>query len=144
MNRFGHVGFTLLLLSPFMSKLGTQFVLFSALFAVLPDIDIVLKVKHREYTHNVTFGAISTLIVFVIFKSVGIDGMLSLSAFVAVSIHIIADSLTMQKFPPFYPFSKKRVAFRIFRSNNAAVNILSFTLGLLAFIYFASGDGYGM
>lgn len=47
MNRFGHVGFTLLLLSPFMSKLGTQFVLFSALFAVLPDIDIVLKVKHR-------------------------------------------------------------------------------------------------
>lgn len=144
MNRFGHVGFTLLLLSPFMSKLGTQFVLFSALFAVLPDIDIVLKVKHREYTHNVTFGAISTLIVFVIFKSVGIDGMLSLSAFVAVSIHIIANYLTMQKFPPFYPFSKKRVAFRIFRSNNAAVNILSFTLGSLAFIYFASGDGYGV
>jgi len=142
MNRLGHVGLTLLLLSPFMSKLGVQFVLFSAAFAILPDIDIVLRIKHREYTHNITFGVIATIAAFFFFRAVGIREIMALSAFVAVIIHIAADAFTMQKFPPLFPFSRKRVAFKVFRSDNAAVNASSFVLGSLAFVYFASGGGY--
>ncbi len=141
MNRPGHVGVVLLTLSPFIHKLGIQFVVFAAIFTVLPDVDIVLRVKHREYTHNITFGALLTLAAFFVFRQVGIPEILSLSVFVAVVIHIIVDAFTMQKFPPFYPFSKKRVAFKVFRSDNPAINAGSFILGSLAFVYFAGG-GY--
>ncbi len=141
MNRAGHVGAVLLTLSPFINKLGVQFVVFAAFFTVLPDIDIVLRVKHREYTHNITFGVLLTLTAFFLFRYAGIPEFLSLSVFVAVIIHIIVDAFTVQKFPPFYPFSKRRVAFKLFRSDNPAINAGSFILGSLAFVYFAGG-GY--
>ncbi|WP_230972450.1 metal-dependent hydrolase [Archaeoglobus neptunius] len=142
MNRPGHIGATLLLLSPFIPRIGTEFVVLAAAFSLLPDIDILLRVKHREYTHNITFGVIMTLTAFFAFKHTKIPPLLSLAIFTAVIIHILVDALTMQKFPPFYPFSKKRVAFRVFRSDNPAVNGASFVLGSLAFVYFAGG-GYG-
>jgi inner membrane protein len=142
MNRLGHIGFTLLVLSPFMSRLGIHFVLFAAAFAILPDIDILLRVKHREYTHNITFAVVATIAAFFLFRMARVKEILALSAFVAVVIHIVADSFTMQKFPPFFPFSKKRVAFRVFKSNNPVINASSFILGSLSFVYFASGGGY--
>ena len=141
MNRAGHVGAVLLALSPFIHKLGIQFVVFAAIFTVLPDIDIILRVKHREYTHNITFGALLTLAAFFVFRQVGIPEILSLSVFVAVVIHIIVDAFTMQKFPPFYPFSRRRIAFKVFRGDNPAINAGYFILGALAFVYFAGG-GY--
>ncbi len=142
MNRLGHIGFTLLVLSPFISKLGIHFILFAAIFAVLPDIDILLRMKHREYTHNITFAVLVTIVAFFLFRAMRVEELLALSAFVAIIIHIFADSFTMQKFPPFFPFSKKRVAFRVFKSNNPLINASSFILGFLSFVYFASGGGY--
>lgn len=139
MNRAGHFGFALLLLSPFISKLGLEFVLMTAIFSMLPDIDMVLRIKHREYTHNFTFAAISTAIFFFTFRMLKIPELLSLSVFLAVSIHILVDMLTMQKFPPLYPFSKKRVALRVFRSDNGLVNGGVFILGTMEFVYFAGG-----
>jgi len=142
MNRLGHIGFTFLVLSPFISKLGIHFILFAAIFAVLPDIDILLRMKHREYTHNITFAVLVTIVAFFFFRAMRVEELLALSAFAAVLIHIFADSFTMQKFPPFFPFSKKRVAFRVFKSNNPLINASSFILGFLSFVYFASGGGY--
>ena len=139
MNRPGHVGSTLLILSPLIPELGVEFVALAAVFSMLPDVDMVLKVKHREYTHNFTFAAIMTLLFFFIFRYLDISGILALSVFAAVSIHIAVDALTMQKFPPFFPFYRKRVALRLFRSDNSAVNLGAFITGSVAFVYFAGG-----
>lgn len=139
MNRPGHVGATLLILSPFIPKLGVEFVALAAVFSMLPDVDLVLKIRHREYTHNFTFAAIATLLFFFLFRYAGIPEILALTVFAAVSIHIAVDALTMQKFPPFFPFSRKRVAFKVFRSDNSAVNAGAFILGSIAFVYYAGG-----
>jgi inner membrane protein len=139
MNRFGHLGSTLLILSPFTQKLGVEFVVLAAIFSMLPDVDLVLRIKHREYTHNFTFAAIATLLFFFLFRALKIPEIFSLAAFAAVTIHIVVDAFTMQRFPPFYPFSRKRVAFKVFRSDNVAINAFSFILGSLAFVYFAGG-----
>ena len=139
MNRPGHVGATLLILSPFIPRLGVEIVALAAIFSMLPDVDLVLKVKHREYTHNFTFAAIMTVLFFFLFRYWDIPEMLALSVFAAVSIHIAVDACTMQKFPPLFPFSRKRVALRLFRSDNSVVNAGVFILGSIAFVYFGGG-----
>lgn len=139
MNRPGHVGVTMLALSPFIPKLGVEFVAMAALFSMLPDIDIILRIRHREYTHNFTFATLATLLFFFMFRYAHLPEILSLAVFVSITIHILVDSLTMQKFPPFFPFSKKRIAFRVFRSNKGLVNGSAFILGALCFVYFAGG-----
>ncbi len=133
MNRLGHIGFALLVLSPIAKIAGADFVVLAAILGLLPDIDIVLRVKHREYTHNFTLAAVAALLIFPLSLTA------SLAAFVGVSLHIAADLLTKQKFPPFFPFSRKRYALGIFRSDNAVVNATLFILGALAFIRFAGG-----
>ncbi len=131
MNRFGHVGFTMLTLSPLTRYLGVDFVILATVFALLPDIDILLRLKHREYTHNLTFAALSAFVAFVISGA-----RLALAALAGITTHIIADLLTIQKFAPLYPISRKRVAFKLFRSDNPIANSISFILGFLSLVYF--------
>ncbi len=131
MNRFGHVGFTMLTLSPLTRYVGVDFVILATVFSLLPDIDILLRLRHREYTHNLTFAALSAFVAFVV------SGVrLALAALAGITTHILADLLTMQKFAPLYPFSRRRVALKLFRSDNSVVNTMSFILGFLSFMYF--------
>jgi inner membrane protein len=139
MQRLGHLGFTLLLLSPFTSATGKEFIIFSAFFTLAPDIDIVLRVKHREYTHNLTFGVFLTALVSFILHESGFSWWIGFSAFTGVLMHILADLLTVQRFPPFFPFSRRKYALGLFKSDNAVVNASIFVLGVFSFIYFVFG-----
>jgi inner membrane protein len=140
MNRPGHLGFALLILSPLMKFTDVNFVVITTLFSLTPDVDMILKIRHRAYTHNVTFGALlalaSALITVFVLKAPTKGFEYALAAFTGVAIHIIADLLTIQKFAPLYPFSNKKMSLRLLRSNNAVVNASLFVLGVFSFIFF--------
>ncbi len=141
MNRFGHIGSTLILLSPFVKELGTKFLIVATLFSLTPDIDLALHLKHRYYTHNVTFAALMGIMSYFIFTKIGLSPLLSLAAFVGVCIHVFVDMLTMYKFPPLYPFYRKKVGFKLFRSDDQFINNTTFVVGVLFAAYFLSKWG---
>ncbi|MEM0022745.1 MAG: metal-dependent hydrolase [Archaeoglobaceae archaeon] len=134
MNRLGHLGFSLLLLSPLLKFFPISYVLFAIALAMLPDIDLVLRVEHRKYTHNVTFALLIAVLSYVLLASF----LLSILAFLSVLLHVIADLMTKQKFAPLYPFSRKKYALKLFRSDNKSVNYIVFLLGLISFMHFSN------
>ena len=140
MNRPGHLGFALLILSPLMQFTGLEFVIVTAFFSLTPDVDLILNIRHRAYTHNITFGAIlaliSALMVLFVLEVPTKSFEYAIAAFTGVAIHITADLFTIQKFAPLYPFSGKKVALKLFRSNSVPVNTTLFMLGVFSFIFF--------
>ncbi|MEM0202988.1 MAG: metal-dependent hydrolase [Archaeoglobaceae archaeon] len=134
MNRLGHLGFSLLVFSPLLKFFPISYVLFVIALAMLPDIDLVLRVEHRKYTHNVTFAFLTAVLSYVLLASF----LLATLAFLSVSLHILSDLMTKQKFAPLYPFSQKKFALKLFRSDNKPVNYVVFFLGLLSFVHFSN------
>lgn len=133
MNRIGHIGVTLLAFSPLIWRFDVSAMLFVIFLTIAPDVDLLFKVEHRKYTHNITFAFLVSMLVFFTLKST----ILSLLVFLSVMLHIAVDLLTVKKFAPFYPFSQKRYAFGLFKSNNTAINYFSFIIGLFLFLYFS-------
>lgn len=136
MNRPGHIGFALFLFSPLIGKFELSYVLLAVALTVAPDIDLLLRIEHRKYTHNVTFAFLVAILVFILLKSF----WLSLLVLLSIFAHLIADLMTLQKFAPLYPFSKKKYALKLFRSDNAAVNTAVLLLGITSFAYFSNLD----
>lgn len=134
MNRLGHFGFSLLVLSPLLQIFSLSYVLFAVALAMLPDIDLVLRIEHRKYTHNVAFASSMAILFYALFAS----SLLAILAFLSVLLHILADLMTKQKFAPLYPFSKKKFALKLFRSDNKPINYTVFLLGLVSFAHFSS------
>ncbi|RLI77702.1 hypothetical protein DRP05_09390 [Archaeoglobales archaeon] len=136
MQKIGHIGFAMLVLAPFYGCLTLPQILLTSAISTLPDLDIKLRVKHRQYTHNVTAAVILGVFVATIFYYNGLSLFKGfLIGFTGIILHIIADLPTFQKFPPLYPFNKKMVAFRLFRSNNKTVNMLLFLVGVCVLTY---------
>ncbi|RLI73209.1 hypothetical protein DRO97_07890 [Archaeoglobales archaeon] len=139
MQKIGHFGFSILVLSLFLNYFTLAQILLIAAISILPDIDIKLRVKHRKYTHNITAALIPGLTMALIFYYHSLNPFKGfLIGFVGIVLHISADLLTFQKFPPLFPFSQKLVAFKIFRSNNKIINSLFFILGVVALTYFTT------
>lgn len=136
MNRPGHIGLALLFLSPFIAKFELNNVLIAVALTVSPDIDLLLRIEHRKYTHNVTFAILISILVFMFLKNF----WLSFLVFLSILIHILSDLLTIQKFAPLYPFSKKKYALKLFKSNNTAINTAVILLGMASFAYFSNLD----
>lgn len=136
MNRPGHIGLALLLFSPLLTNFDLNFVLIAVALTIAPDIDLILRIEHRKYTHNITFASIVAILVFMVTKSSWLAFLVLLSIFA----HIVADLLTVQKFAPLYPFSKKKYALKLFKSNNTAVNTAVLLLGIASFAYFSNLD----
>ncbi|MEM4472406.1 MAG: metal-dependent hydrolase [Archaeoglobaceae archaeon] len=134
MNRFGHLGFSLLIFSPLLSLFSFTEISIAVIFSLLPDIDLILKVEHRRYTHNITFALIMALIFFLFLN----DILVSAFIFAGIFSHILADLFTKKKFAPFYPLSNKKFALGLFRSDNLAVNYSLLFLGLFSFAYFSN------
>ncbi len=74
MYRRGHMGLTLLILSPFMKSFtdlfgdiysSVTFIVLSTLFSVLPDIDFKTGIKHKGAPHSITLS----ILFFIIFCS---------------------------------------------------------------------------
>ncbi|MFN3383882.1 MAG: metal-dependent hydrolase [Archaeoglobaceae archaeon] len=134
MNRLGHLGFSLLFLSPLLNFTPFSDFLVVITAAMLPDIDLVLRIEHRKYTHNIAFASIVAILFHVLLAA----PMLSILVFLSVLLHVFADLMTKQKFAPLYPFSKKKFAFKLFRSDNKPVNYTFFLLGLISFAHFSN------
>lgn len=136
MNRIGHFGFSLLFISPLFRVLPYSDVFIAIALTMLPDVDLVLRIEHRKYTHNITFASIVAILFYAIFKS----PLLCLLTFSSVLLHIAADLMTKQKFAPLYPIYKKKFALKLFNSNNKPVNYTFFLLGLLSFSHFSNPE----
>lgn len=99
-----------------------------------------LMSEHRTFSHTLVFAVICgifmgffTLKVFNDF-SVGFFG-----AFLGVLSHIIGDLMTYKPFSPLYPFYRRKISFKLFKSSNPAVNTGFLILGLLALFIIRGG-----
>ncbi|MEM0215912.1 MAG: metal-dependent hydrolase [Archaeoglobaceae archaeon] len=136
MNRPGHIGLALLILSPLLAKFDLNSILIAVALTISPDIDLLLRLEHRKYTHNITFASLVAIGVFMFSRNFWLAFLVLLS----IIAHIIADLLTVQKFAPLYPFSKKKYALKLFKSNNTAINTAALLLGIASFAYFSNLD----
>ena len=92
-----------------------SFVIITLAAALIPDADTQFSgigrrkifrplqwiVKHRGFIHSFTFLALITIL-FVLFFPV-----LAFGFFVGYSLHLFADSFTIEGIQPFYPMTKK-------------------------------------
>jgi len=68
-----------------------------SLFAVLPDIDFLIGVKHRTWTHTIWFSAVSLFLLPFSWK-------LALAGWIALMSHLIGDMMTHSGVKLFYPY----------------------------------------
>ena len=146
MHREGHAGLSFVLFSPFLllfkilsaetSYLVMTGILIAGLSS-LPDLDLEWEIKHRGITHTVVFGMVlGILFAFLFGYSWPLIGwFIGFSAgFGSTASHLIGDSLTYMPFQPFYPFSKKKVSYGLFKASNQNVNFGLLIIGLVLFV----------
>jgi len=148
----GHAGVSFLLFSPlmlFFKSIGADMtyvfvtcVLMVALSS-LPDIDMELRkeygieINHRGKTHTflagILFGIAFSALIGVAYGILG-NLMGFIAGFGGTASHLLGDAFTYEPFEPFYPFSKKKIALRKFKSSNRLVNNTMLGLGIFSFI----------
>ena len=95
--------------------------------STLPDVDLLIGIPHRTFTHSLVFTSIVCFIILLVNKEIGvIFGMSILS-------HLAADSTTKMGVPLFYPFNKKYYGFRRFKTGSSE----DYIIGVLAVSYIA-------
>lgn len=138
------MGFSLLILSLFMLTFGLVSLgwivtcLFIVVLSSLPDIDMRGHpvVRHRSpLTHSLLAGAVFGAVLAVVTYWVGYGWLRGfLVGFGSTALHLLGDVFTYTPIKPFWPFSRRRVALRLFRSSNLFVNKGMAAFGGLAFI----------
>ena len=115
MNREGHAGFSLILMSIFlylMDLWNREWLTILALaigFSMLPDLDIRFEIPHRKYTHTVVFAFVSGFAIGFIFDYSGMNFWTGFTgAFAGSLMHIAGDLLTHMPFAPLSPFCDKK------------------------------------
>jgi len=142
-DRRGHAGLALVVASLIAQALGLSlqeglfFILLSATFSVLPDIDLRLELKHRRYTHNVLAALLASALIGAATGQAGLGFPIGFATcLLGYLCHILGDLLTYMSFPPLWPIVKKEVSLRLFRSSDRAVNSAFMTVGSLALVAF--------
>ncbi len=141
MHSGGHAGLSLTILSFLMITfdwVNDKAIIICMLIVALsslPDIDLRLCfVEHRGPTHTLFFGIISGIVFAILFDYAGWDWQIGfISAFGAITLHILGDIFTYQELKPFWPFSGYRIALRLCRSESRVVNKGLSSLGGVAF-----------
>ena len=142
MNREGHAGLTLLVLSPFFFLLSLKdfnsiaTLIFAVGFSSLPDIDLDFELKHRTYTHTVLFAIIAGVIFALLFNYAGMWLVGFMGAFLGTVCHLIGDLVTHMTFNPLWPFRDMEIALGWFSSSDKGVNNGMMTIGSLAFLLY--------
>ena len=137
----GHLGLGLIiffLLFSFFRVTDIQYLetAFLALALVtLPDIDLRLEIAHRKYTHNILFAIIMGIAFGFALESFSF-WIGFIAGFSAIIIHILGDILTYMPFAPLWPFYKKKVSLKLFRSSNRYANNFFLDSGLITLIYY--------
>jgi len=142
-DRRGHAGLTLVVASLIAQVLGLAlqegllFISLSAAFSVLPDIDLRLELRHRRYTHNLLAALLASALIGMATSQAGLGFPMGFATcLLGCLCHILGDLLTYMSFPPLWPFVRKEVSLRLFRSSDRAVNSAFMALGSLALIAF--------
>lgn len=87
-----------------------KYAIIGIMASTIPDIDTILKLRHRTFTHSFIAMAGSTVFVTAINFYVGIIFGLN------YLIHLLLDSLTNMGVPLFYPYLKKPYGLKLFLS----------------------------
>ncbi|GBF08654.1 hypothetical protein apy_03790 [Aeropyrum pernix] len=154
MNRDGHLGMAMAIVFGAYSVLdikSTESLIVGFLIvglSTLPDIDLALEIAHRKYTHNLAASIVAGLLLGAVLEMGGFKGLGFIEGFVAgftaVWIHILGDLLTYMEFQPFWPISRRKIALKLFKSSNRAVNRAMATLGSAIMIYYFITHFYGI
>jgi len=143
MHSKGHLGLALLVCSLTAIPFGFGpdnyviiIILLTAGLSSIPDIDLDLEIKHREFTHNILFAIICGVGFGALFGYAsgwvwGIIGFIG--GFGGVMLHLLGDIMTYMEFAPLYPFKKDKFSKGWFRADNDTANNGFFTLGVIAF-----------
>ncbi len=141
MNREGHAGLTLIIMSLLFSLIDLWdrhwlVILFLTVgFSMLPDIDIRFEIPHRKFTHNIIFAFLSGLGTGILFEYSGMDFWMGFTgAFAGSVLHITGDLLTIMPFAPLSPFIRKKFAIGLFRADNTVVNRVFLLAGVMVFL----------
>ena len=144
MNREGHVGFTLAVVGSILYLLdlvNTRYfmvLMLSAVFSILPDIDLRLEIAHRKYTHNIFIALSLSIAIGLLLHLAGLDFIVGFTSCLAGLLsHIAGDLLTYMEFPPLWPLVKKEVSLKLFKSNSKPANKLFLALGIAVLIAYA-------
>ena len=103
----------------------------------IPDIDIAWELKHRGVTHTFLAGSIFGVFFAVIMGYFyGAWGLVMgfIAGFGGTTSHLLGDVFSYHPLTPLYPFSNRKVAFRLFKASNRIVNSTIFLIGVVAFI----------
>ena len=146
MNYKGHFGLSLFIISilSLILKLKPTFFMLFIIFlttaiSTLPDIDLKLGIPHRTITHTMLFALIiSGILAGIFYYYSNIRNAIVIFIFVLIGItsHILGDLMNYQKMAPFWPFSSKKISFRMFQGSNIYANNFFFLLGILAFFLY--------
>lgn len=140
----GHIGLTLIILSLFLRPLGLNsetltIITFALLFSTFPDIDLKLRIEHRTLSHSIFFSLLVALLFSLALYNLSGDQNLFIASFTGSATgmlsHILGDLLTLMKFKPLWPLSKRAFSLGLFISENKIVNEGLFLLGMLSFFF---------
>ncbi len=96
-----------------------DFILLASVFGVISDLDYVIGLKHRGFTHSLIFATLASIFL------IRIDLNLALIAFLAILTHLFLDMMTKGGVPLLYP-RKKRYRIANFRYDSAFNSFLIF------------------
>ena len=83
-----------------------EYIIMTGIFAVISDLDSVIGLKHRGFTHSFSFAFLISLILYMTSPE-GYE-LAWLSATIGILSHLFLDSLTRGGVPLYHPLSKKR------------------------------------
>ena len=83
-----------------------DYIIMTGIFAVISDLDSVIGLKHRGFTHSLSFAFLISLVMYV--ASPEGYGFAWISAMTGILSHLFLDSLTRGGVPLYHPLSKKR------------------------------------
>ncbi len=83
-----------------------EYIIMTGIFAVISDLDSVIGLKHRGFTHSLSFAFLVSLMLY----AIPFEGyrLAWLSAAIGILSHLFLDSLTRGGVPLYHPLSKKR------------------------------------
>jgi membrane-bound metal-dependent hydrolase YbcI (DUF457 family) len=117
---------------------GLPLILLTSLFSSLPDIDLRSGgvIEHRSpLTHSVLAGVGFGLALGMAFAHFGAGFWLGfISGFLGTCFHLLGDALTFTSLRPFWPLSRRVIAFRLVKSSNPLVNWALAAIGVIAFL----------
>ncbi len=90
----------------FRSFRSYEYIVMTGIFAVLSDLDTVIGLRHRGFTHSLSFAFAVSLMLYVASPE-GYE-LAWISAAIGILSHLFLDSLTRGGVPLYYPLSKKR------------------------------------